>query len=78
MEEAWLTDGSSGAVFVDTGLDIVLNEVGGRDVLQPFDVYGAEVPAGTYILVEELRVSGTDLIWYLSKLDSRLRGKMRW
>jgi hypothetical protein len=46
----WLTDGSSGAVFVDTGLDIMLNEVGGREVLQPFDVYAAEVPAGTYTL----------------------------
>lgn len=47
---AWLTDGSSGAVFEDTGLDIILNEVGGREVLQPFDIYGAEVRAGTYIL----------------------------
>jgi hypothetical protein len=47
---AWLTDGSSGAVFEDTGLDIEFNEVGGRDILQPFDVYGAKVPAGTYIL----------------------------
>ena len=46
----WLTDGSSGAVFVDTGLDIMLNEVGGREVLQPFDIYAAEVPAGTYTL----------------------------
>jgi hypothetical protein len=46
----WLTDGSAGAVFVDTGLDILLNEVGGREVLQPFDVYGAEVAAGTYVL----------------------------
>jgi len=47
---AWLTDGSAGAVFADTGLDIMLNEVGGREVLQPYDVYGAEVSAGTYIL----------------------------
>ncbi len=46
----WLTDGSSGAVFLDTGLDIVLNELGGTNILRPFDVYGAEVPAGTYIL----------------------------
>jgi hypothetical protein len=46
----WLTDGSSGAVFEDTGLDIMLNEVGGRDVLQHFDVYGTKVPAGTYTL----------------------------
>jgi len=47
---AWLTDGSAIAVFADTGLDIMLNEVGGREVLQPYDVYGAEVSAGTYIL----------------------------
>jgi hypothetical protein len=46
----WLTDGSSGAVFADTGLDIILNEVGGSNVLRLFDVYGAEVPASTYIL----------------------------
>ena len=46
----WLTDGSSGAVFLDTGLDIVLKELGGTGILRPFDVYGAEVPAGTYIL----------------------------
>jgi hypothetical protein len=47
---AWLTDDSAGAVFDDTGLDIMLNELGGEGVLRPFDVYGAEVPAGTYIL----------------------------
>ncbi|MGD8500457.1 MAG: hypothetical protein PVJ86_07400 [Phycisphaerales bacterium] len=47
---AWLTDGTSGAVFEDTGLDIDLNEVGGTGLLRPFYVYGAEVPAGTYIL----------------------------
>lgn len=46
----WLTDGSAGAVFDDTGLDIILNELGGTGILRPFDVYGAEVPAGTYIL----------------------------
>lgn len=46
----WLTDGSTGAVFTDTGLVILLNEVGGREVLQPFHVHKAKVPAGTYIL----------------------------
>lgn len=46
----WLTDSSSGAVFLDTGLDIVLNELDGTSILRPFDIYGAEVPAGTYIL----------------------------
>ena len=47
---SWLTDGSAGAVFEDTGLDITLNELGGSGVLQPFNVYGVKVPAGTYIL----------------------------
>jgi len=46
----WLADDSSGAVFADTDLDIMLNELGGANVLRPFDVYGAEVSAGTYIL----------------------------
>jgi hypothetical protein len=46
----WLTDGSSGAVFKDTGLNILLHEEGGLGVLRPFDVYGARVPAGTYVL----------------------------
>jgi len=46
----WLTDGSSGAVFRDTGLDIMLDEVNGRNVLQRFHIYGARVPAGTYTL----------------------------
>ena len=45
---SWLTDGSCGAVFADTGLDITLDELGGRNVLQPFHIYGATVPAGTY------------------------------
>ena len=48
---AWLTDGSSGAVFTDTGLEIILNELGGSNELRPFDVYKAEVVTGkTYIL----------------------------
>ncbi len=46
----WLTDGSSGVVFIDTGLDITLNELGGSNRLEHFDVYGAQVPAGTYTL----------------------------
>ncbi len=45
----WLTD-SSRAFFTDTGLDIMLHEEGGLGVLRPFDVYGVQVPAGTYIL----------------------------
>jgi hypothetical protein len=48
---AWLTDGSSGAVFTDTGLNILLHEEGGLGVLRPFDVHSAQVPAGTYVLV---------------------------
>lgn len=46
----WLTDGSSGTVFADTGLEILLDEVGGSNVLQPFNIYGAKVSAGTYVL----------------------------
>jgi len=46
----WLADGSSGAVFTDTGLEILLNELGSANVLRPFDVYEGKVPAGTYIL----------------------------
>jgi len=46
----WLTDRISGNFFADTGLEILLDEVGGRNVLQPFNIYGAKVSAGTYTL----------------------------
>jgi hypothetical protein len=60
---SWLTDGSSGAVFSDTGLRMLLQEV--KKLPKPshktrlFYIYAAEVPAGYYKLKATYDGSGS-------------------
>lgn len=71
---SWLTDGSSGAVFSDTGLKIILHEL--KTLPKPssktrlFCVYAAEVSAGYYKLRATYDGSGSRSFYGIAAVKS--------
>ena len=71
---SWLTDGSSGAVFTDTGLRCILHEIKTlpkpKDKTRLFYIYAAEVPAGYYKLKATYDGSGSRSFYGIAAVKS--------